>query len=120
MFEKQPDLLSGYYKQLITKLKQPDNHPAIRRNILRVLQHADVPEKYQTELLDFCFPIIKSEAEPGAIRAFAITTAATICKNYPELSQELELVFLELALVPQSPAVCVRIRDARKLLSRKN
>jgi len=118
VFEGQPDLLKGYYPKLIRMLKQPGHHPAITRNILRVLQTADIPEKYRAEILDICLPLIKSEAQPGAIRAFAISTAANFCSHYPELRHELELVFKELMLVPQSPAVRVRVRDACKRLAK--
>jgi hypothetical protein len=111
-----PELLKPYFGKLVAKLKEGDAHPAIARNILRTFQEVDVPEKFQGELVDICFKCIMSEMKPIAIRAFAMSVAARICKHYPELKNELLLILKDLALLPQTPAIKVRIKSALKQL----
>lgn len=118
VFEAYPALIKPYYKKLISLLKNPNQHPAIYRNILRGMQHLEIPEKWQGELIDICFGFIKSEVAPLAVRAFAITTAANICKPYPELKNELLLILNQLNVEPQAPAVRVRTKSALKDLKR--
>ncbi|MCC6371258.1 MAG: hypothetical protein IT236_09660 [Bacteroidia bacterium] len=116
VFEAHPHLLSAYYKKLIEALQIPNQHPAIYRNVLRALQTAPVPQKYQGILVDLCFNFIKNETQALATRAFAITVAANICKHYPELKNELNLLLNELAALPQAPAIRVRTKTALKEL----
>ncbi len=112
----EPALVKPYYGQLLQKLNEPGHHPAIQRNILRMLQETDIPEKYQGPLVDSCFRFIKSETHPPAIRAFAITCAANICRHYAELRQELLITLGELNQYPQPPAIMSRIKLALKEL----
>jgi hypothetical protein len=113
---KHPNLIKPYYKKLIDKLGDTSCHPSITRNILRVFEKLEIPEKYQAPLLDHCFGFIRNETIPVAIRAFSITAAATICKHYPELKNELLLLIEELKILPQPPAIKVRVRDALRKL----
>ena len=111
-----PELVKPYFRKLIDKLKEDDNHPAIRRNILRAFQEIDIPERYQSELIDLTFKFIMSEAMPLAVRAFSITVGANISKAYPELKNELLILLNELSSIPQAPAIKVRIKSALKEL----
>lgn len=107
-------LLTSYYGRLIKKLEAENLHPAETRNIFRIFQETGVPEKYSGPLLDICYRHITSQLSPAATRAMAITTASSICNDYPELQKELFLIMDELKLVPQPPAVLQRIKLAVK------
>jgi len=111
-----PSLLNPYFEKFIQKLGDPTNHPAIPRNVFRVLQEIEIPEKFQGVLIDLSFKIIMNETEPAAVRAFAITVAAKICKNYPELKNELLIILKELSSLPQLPSMTSRIKKALKEL----
>ncbi|MES2678251.1 MAG: hypothetical protein V4635_00135 [Bacteroidota bacterium] len=113
----EPQLLKPYFSKLIGKLKAPGNHPAIKRNILRIFQEIDIPEKYQSAVIDECFKLISDPAQTVAVMAFAITVATRLCKPYPELKRELLLVLQHLATHPQTPAITVRIKRAMKDLT---
>jgi hypothetical protein len=113
----EPTLVKPYFGQLIKKLKEPGHHPAISRNILRMFQEIDIPEKYQAELIDECLRIIQNPSLPGAIVAFAITTAAKLCSPFPELRNELLLVLNQLNSYPQTAAIKVRVKKAIKALN---
>jgi hypothetical protein len=115
---KHPVLVKPYYKKLIDKLGDKSCHPSIIRNILRSFEKLEIPEKHQAPLLKHCFVFIRNETIPVAIRAFSITTAANICKHYPELKNELLLLIEELKILPQPPAIKVRVRDAIKMLQK--
>jgi hypothetical protein len=104
-----PQLIKPYLKHLLPKLNE-EGHPAIKRNILRIIQYIEVPEKYEAQLFDDCFRMIRNSAYPVAIRAFAVTVAANICNKYPELKGELKPVLKELLTMPQLPAITHRIK----------
>ncbi|MBX3164573.1 MAG: hypothetical protein KF900_08830 [Bacteroidetes bacterium] len=112
-----PQLIKPYLGKLISMLAETHHHPAVARNILRLLQEIEIPEKHHGELIDVCFKCIINQAQPLAIRAFAITVATKICKLYPELKNELQLILNELAQFSQAPAIKVRVRNAHKMLS---
>lgn len=112
-----PHLLNPYFDVFIEKLDDGNNHPAIIRNILRVLQEIDIPETYHGVLVDKSFKFILSETQPAAIRAFALTVASRICKPYPELVNELRLILNELAVLPQLPSMRSRLKKALKELA---
>ena len=115
-----PKLSVPYIEKLIKKLTEPDNHPAIARNILRMFQDIELPEKHQGHLLDTCFAFIINASQPVAIRAFAITVACRICKPHTELKNELLLVLNDLDQYPQQPAIKSRIKSALKGLKAAN
>ena len=114
---EEPALVKPYIGRLIKKLKEPGQHPAIPRNILRLFQEIDIPEKYQAELLDECFRIIQTPTLPTASVAFAISTAASLCRPFAELRQELLLLLNHLNSYPQTAAIKVRVKKAMKDLS---
>ena len=112
-----PLLIQPHFFKLIKKLTETGNHPAITRNILRIFEDIEIPEKYHGILINLCFKFIVDIKYPVAIRAFAITVSAKICKNYPDIKREFILILDELKKHPQQPAISVRIRNAFELLS---
>ena len=117
---KHPELIKPFFLKLVKKLSEPDNHPAITRNILRIFEEVEIPEKYHGVLINSCIKFIMDVKYPIAIRAFAITVAAKICIHYPDLKRELILILVELKKYPQQPAIIVRIRNAFEMLSFKS
>ncbi|MBL7931728.1 MAG: hypothetical protein JNL60_07500 [Bacteroidia bacterium] len=109
-----PPFIKPYFGSLIKKMQKGNHHPAITRNILRMFQEIDVPEKYCGTLLDLCITYMTSEMQPTAIRAFAITVAERICRRFPDLKNELRMILDELNQYPQLPAVKHRIKLALK------
>lgn len=62
-----------------------------KRIMLQLLREQDFePDDVRTDLIDFCFSKINSECEPYAVRAFCIYVAFKLCRNYPELLNELK------------------------------
>ena len=89
VFQKHPELLNNYYVVLIELLNQSNKHNAINRNIMRALQFAEIPEKYQGEILDVSFKLLNSSSEAVAVKAFSMTVIYNLSKKYPDIIPEL-------------------------------
>ena len=86
---KYPDLYNKHHRVLIDALKVKQNHNAIRRNIVRTYQFADIPEEYEAELYDVCLNFVADSDEMIAVRAFSIRVCERIIEKYPEMKNEL-------------------------------
>ncbi|UII32962.1 hypothetical protein LVD17_03860 [Fulvivirga ulvae] len=86
-----PDLISPYLKQLILNLRN-DIHDAVKRNSLRILQNIELPDSLHGEMADIGFSILASGEEPVAIKVFAMTVLANLCKREPDLKNELQII----------------------------
>ena len=77
---------------MILNLKTPKLIPAIKRNTLKII--ADLNPKFSEELtghaLDICFEFLISTKEPVAIKVHAMQVTFNICKQEPELLNELK------------------------------
>lgn len=112
--ERHPALIGKHFSSLVKLLERKQEIPAVRRNILRLLQHTDIPEKYQGAIMDRCFDYISDPVEAPAVKAFSITVLANLSKQYPEIIPEFRLI-LEQNFARESPAFRSR---AAKLLKR--
>ncbi len=86
---KYPVLYNKYHRELIDALKVKQNHNAIRRNIVRTYQFADIPEEFEAELYDICLNFIADSEEAIAVKAFSIRVCERIIEKYPEMANEL-------------------------------
>lgn len=109
-----PHLAKPYFAELLKLLEDRTLHEAVARNTIRIFQSADLPEKYQARLFDFCLAAIPSEKMAIAVRAFSITVATRLCWLHPELIAELKMILSELSQQPMAPAIQVRIKRALK------
>jgi len=90
--EKHPDLITPYFGKLLKQLERDDVHIAVRRNVVRLLQFAEVPSRYTGRVFDACYQLLDDPKEPVAVRAFSMTVAARLAKDSPELLEEIRLV----------------------------
>ena len=109
-----PELIKPYFSKLIIKLKQTNNHPSVPRNILRIFEEIEIPEKHEGDIVECCFSILTRAADPIASKAFAITVATKICKKYPDLKNELRLHIEHMQNYPMAPAIKVRVKRSLK------
>ncbi|HET6992721.1 MAG TPA: hypothetical protein VFJ43_15410 [Bacteroidia bacterium] len=91
-----PELAKPYLGKFIRLLSQPDLHPAVQRNILRLLQFIDVPGKYLGALTSSCFNLLIRSDSPVAIKVFAMSVLKNVTLKEPELKRELKLVVEEM------------------------
>ncbi len=113
---EQPQLITPHIHKLLKKLSEKNLHPAILRNTTRIFWEIDIPDKYCSAVYDVCIRYLKNATLPHAIRVFSMYTLANICKKYPELKPELELIISELRSFPQPASIIAAIKKTSKIL----
>ena len=111
-----PPFISKHWKQLISNLKKPNLHDAVKRNSIRLMQNIDIPEKYHGEIMGTCFKYLESPAEPLAVKVFSMTVLANLAKEYPGIKAELKLI-IEDQLPHQTAGFKSRAKRVLKQLS---
>lgn len=112
--EREPKLIAPYFKRIVEMLEDDSAHASVHRNILRLLQTAPIPARYEGRLYDICIGKIDDPAAPTAVRAFAIEVAARIARGEPELLAEIRLV-TERHLKDAKPAIRAKARNVLKI-----
>lgn len=110
--ERNPELVKPYFGKLIEQLERSDAHVAVRRNVARLLQFVEIPKRYQGCVFDACYNLVDDPRETVAVRAFAMTVAANIARDEPQLLDELRLVAKK---YPQAATAGFRSRARRVL-----
>jgi hypothetical protein len=90
-----PELVAKHIKKLMKALGDNKAHSAVRRNVMRLLPHVNVPEKYHGELIDKCIQFIVTPDEKAAVKAFALMSLEKYAKEYPDIVREVELIILD-------------------------
>lgn len=112
-------LVIPYTPLFLNILNRTNVHESTKRNVLRCFQEFNCPDDQAGELLDCCYGLMKNAALPPALIAFAINVAAPICKRYPELIPEFELILKELYQFHTAPSITACIKRAQKTLLKK-
>lgn len=115
--EKHPELLNGYFSGLLELLERPP-HNAVVRNILRMLQFTDIPDREAGRVMNHCFGLLVKPKEPVANKAFSMTILANLAKRYPEIKEEIVLC-IEDQWPHASPGFRSRARKVRKEIEGK-
>jgi hypothetical protein len=110
--EHNKKLVKPYFPKLVEQLERDDVHVAVRRNVVRMLQFIDIPKRLEGRVFDACYNLLNDPSEPVAVRVFAMTVAAKLAKDEPELLNELRLVATK---YPQAATVGFRSRARRVL-----
>jgi hypothetical protein len=87
-----PQMLQPYLGQMIARSQEPNIHPAVKRNVTRILQSLDIPKKHHEAVINLCFDLLINPKEPIAIRCFSMTVLAKLCEEYPDIKNELKEV----------------------------
>ncbi len=91
-----PELLAPHIESLVNAYLSKTEKDAVIRVIVRFFQDYDLPEEYQSTVLDRSYELLKDSTTAIAIRAFAMGTIYNIVKPYPELKNEFKLVLEDL------------------------
>jgi len=108
-----PHFMENNYEELIGNLKKANLHDSIKRNTVRLLQSADIPEKYEGPIMEICFKYLESPGEAVAIKAFSLSVLGKFAKKYPEIVPEIKLI-IEEQLPHQSAAFKSRVKTFLK------
>ncbi len=90
--EQWPYLIDPHIQTLLKYLEQPNVHPAIVRNTVRLFQLIDIPKRYQGRLADLCFKYLLDVNEAIAIRVYAMTVLGHISRGRPDMERELKII----------------------------
>jgi hypothetical protein len=90
-----PELMKDNFGKLVSKLKKPNLHNAVKRNSVRLLQYVNIPKKYHGDIMSVCFKYLQSPSEPVAVKVFSLTVLANLAKQYPEILPEIKLLVEE-------------------------
>jgi hypothetical protein len=88
----QPELIKPYLNKCIDLLAEKQGHVAVRRNVVRLLQYVEIPQRLKGKVYSHCVDLIDDLKEAIAVKAFALTVATKIAKSDPALIRELQLV----------------------------
>ena len=89
---KHHELIKPYLKKMILNLKQPNLHDAVKRNTVKILQDINIPKNLIGLSAEACFNLLSSKTEPLAVKCYSISVLAKICKQEPDLKNELTLL----------------------------
>lgn len=92
--ESCPKQLIPFVARLVDVLHREPS-VAVKRNIVRILQNQSIPTSEQGRLADICFKFLLGQ-EPIAVKVFSMTILHNLCKEYPEMSNELRIVIEDL------------------------
>jgi hypothetical protein len=87
-----PEFVKPYLGKFINLLSEENLHPAVIRNILRLLQFIDVPKKYLGKLTSVCFDLLLDKNSTIAFRVFAMEVLSNITQKEPKLKRELKII----------------------------
>lgn len=112
--EAHPELLKPYWAPFMKALDDSKSHPAVHRNILRLLQFVpDIPRKYQGLSMNACFKRIEDPRAKAAEKAFALTVLENLSRLHPDIRSELLLIIDE-RWDQETPAFRSRAAKIRK------
>lgn len=118
--EKYPGLFVPCYDDLTDRLLASSNDTA-RRLLLSILFNLPVPTPLPIHLLNYCFDHLLNPKDSIAVQALCIKLAYQLCRQQPELQQELQVILENADATLYSPGVQSAIRSTlRKLQGKAN
>jgi hypothetical protein len=103
-YDRYPRLITPWLPALVKRMQEPDVHVAVKRNVVRILQCADIPKALLGTVVSLCFDYINSYEVPIAVKAYSMTVLANAAEHEPALEHELK-TSLELLLPSASPGI---------------
>lgn len=110
--EVHPELILPYLDAIVNKMSEPGVHVAVKRNVIRLLQGIDIPEKLHGVVMNSCFELLAAPKETIAVRVFSMTVLNNLSKSYPDIRQELRAIVYD--IMEHEPSAGFKAR-ARKL-----
>lgn len=90
--EAHPEWAQPHLTALLSNLKKPGIHDAVKRNTVRALQTVPIPEQLAGEAAELLSHYIADPRQPLAVRCFSMTAFFNLAKNEPDLLEELRLI----------------------------
>lgn len=115
--EHHPGLIMPHLGTMVKRMEGEGLPSAVKRNVLRILQTAPLPEEIHGPLMNICFNLLEDPKEPIAIRVFAMTVLGRLAKVYPELKVELRAIIADALEQEPSPGFRSRAGKVLKMIA---
>lgn len=116
--EIHPDWFIPLYDE-ITRRLLACKHDGSKRLLLSVLFNTPIPDPLPVVLLNYCLDHMLSPQESIGVQALAIRMAYLLCKQEPELLQELRLILENVELEYYSTGVKATVRNTLKKIRKR-
>jgi hypothetical protein len=90
--ENHPSMLIPYLNQLINFASREENHDAVKRNTMRMLQFVEIPKRYHGKVLDLSFKFLVNKKVAVAVRVFSMSVIEKLIYDKPDLQKELRII----------------------------
>lgn len=110
-----PELLNKHYPALLKTASQKNVSDAVKRSVVRALQFATIPKRYQGRVVELCVGILEDKKETIATRVFAMSVLANLVQENPALKDEV-ILLIEDGIPYASPAYISRSKKILKQL----
>jgi len=117
--ERHPEMVQPYLSAMTKRMLVPGLPPAVRRNVVRILQFIDIPEALHGEVMNACFDFLADPDENIAVRCFSMTVLGNLSKIYPEIKPELVTILEDQLEYGASAGFRSRAAKTMKLIGRK-
>ncbi len=87
-----PQQIEDNIDNLVKRMNDERVHVAVKRNVVRVLQNIQIPERLHGDVMNICFDLLADVKETVAVRVFCMTVLDNLSKHYPEIKQELRVI----------------------------
>lgn len=111
-----PKLFYTHIQTFLDAWIQPGRHPAIRRNITRILEHINIPPDVAGTVMHHSFTMLEDPQEAIAVKAGCITLLQKFSITYPDIIPEFREI---LQALHNTPAIRARQKRALKALKVK-
>lgn len=105
--EAHPEWAQTYLPDLLKNLRNPV-HDAVKRNTVKCLEFVAIPEALAGEAIDTLFQFVADPRETIAVRCYGMTALFNICKNEPDLLEELRLTIEDILSNETTPGLRAR------------
>lgn len=112
--ESHPQLLKTHWTDMVNLINNRNTSSPILRNLIRLLQFVELPEKHHAPIMDRCFVLLNDPKQDIAVRVFSMTVLYNLSILYPEISNELKLSIEE--ILPHASAGT--LNRAQKILQK--
>lgn len=109
--DNEPQLIQPHLEVIVGKMNEPDAPVAVKRNVVRLLQHVPIPEKLHGTVMNSCFELLADPKETIAVRVFSMTVLANLSKTYPDIKQELKAIINDVLEQNASAGFKARVRN---------
>jgi hypothetical protein len=92
--EHYPELVKPHLRNILRAVSD-DSPVAVKRNVVRIFQFADIPKALQGRITEMCFAFLSNRKESVAVRAFSMTVLARIALLQPDLKNEIVILIEE-------------------------